>query len=161
MDSPKTTKIAEKLTNLNLLGLDRLGGNMRSSLSPMSNRSSALKSQRSVTTISAVSKKVGGKKIINQYIIMKRIGRGKFAKVVQCMDQETKIVYAMKIMNKAKLKKIFVGKNKHAYSSVETEIAILKMLDHPNIVKLYETIDDPTHEKLFLVTEFIKNGTLE
>jgi len=77
------------------------------------------------------------------------------------LDQNTKEVFAMKIMNKTKLKKIFVGKNKHAYSAVETEIAILKMLDHPNIVRLFETIDDPTHHKLFLITEFVKNGTLE
>lgn len=67
----------------------------------------------------------------------------------------------MKIMNKAKLKKIFVSKTKHAYNAVETEIAVLKMLDHPNIVRLYETIDDPAHDKLFLITEFVKNGTLE
>ena len=67
----------------------------------------------------------------------------------------------MKIMNKAKLKKIFVGKNKHAYATVESEIAILKKLDHPNIVRLYETIDDPTHDKLYLITELVKNGTLE
>ena len=92
---------------------------------------------------------------------MKKIGRGKFAKVVQCIDQNTKENFAMKIMNKAKLKKIFVGKNKHAYATVESEIAILKKLDHPNIVRLYETIDDPAHDKLYLITEFVKNGTLE
>jgi serine/threonine protein kinase len=93
--------------------------------------------------------------------VLKKIGRGKFAKVVQCMDQKTKEIYAMKIMNKAKLKKIFVSKTKHAYNAVETEIAVLKLLEHPNIVRLYETIDDPTHDKLFLITEFVKNGTLE
>jgi serine/threonine protein kinase len=76
------------------------------------------------------------------------------------MDQDTKQKFAMKIMNKTKLKKIFVGKNKFAYSAVESEIAILKKLDHPNIVKLYETIDDPTHHKLYLITEFVENGTL-
>jgi hypothetical protein len=31
-------------------------------------------------------------------------------------------------MNKVKLKKIFIGKGKVAYSAVETEIAILKKL---------------------------------
>lgn len=33
--------------------------------------------------------------------------------------------------------------------------------DHPNIVTLYEIIDDPTHDKLYLVTELVKNGTLQ
>ena len=34
----------------------------------------------------------------------------------------------MKIMDKLRLKKILVGKNKVAYSAVETEIAILKKM---------------------------------
>ena len=76
------------------------------------------------------------------------------------MDQNTKVMYAMKIMNKIKLKKIFVGKNKFAYQAVETEIAVLKMLEHENIVHLYEIIDDPKHDKLYLIQEYITNGTL-
>ena len=75
----------------------------------------------------------------------------------------------MKIMNKKKLRKIFIAKNKVAYNAIETEIAILKKLvklffsfiqDHPNIVRLYEIIDDPKHDKLYLVTELVKNGTI-
>jgi len=46
------------------------------------------------------------------------------------MDQNTKNIFAMKILNKVKLKKIFVGKNKFAYQAVETEIAVLKLLEH-------------------------------
>ena len=66
----------------------------------------------------------------------------------------------MKVMKKSRLKRIMIGKGKAAYSQVEAEIAILKKLNHPNIVKLYEIIDDPKHDKLYLITEFIKNGTL-
>lgn len=54
--------------------------------------------------------------------------RGKFAKVMLCMDENSKQVFAMKIMNKKRLKKIFINKNKSAYSSVEIEMAILKKL---------------------------------
>jgi serine/threonine protein kinase len=39
-------------------------------------------------------------------------------------------------------------------------MAILKKLDHPNIVKLFEIIDDPTHDKLYLITEHVKGGNL-
>lgn len=63
-------------------------------------------------------------------------------------------------MNKNKLKRTMISKNKHAYNSVETEIAILKKMDHPHIVHLYEIIDDPKHEKLYLITEFVTNGTI-
>eukprot|EP00775_Hariotina_reticulata_P008788 gene8788-8966_t len=41
------------------------------------------------------------------------------------------------------------------------EIAILKKLNHPNIVNLVEVIDDPTTDSLLLVMEFVEGGTLE
>lgn len=34
--------------------------------------------------------------------------------------------------------------------NVEREIAILKRLDHPNIIKLYEVIDDSNHDYIYL-----------
>ena len=37
----------------------------------------------------------------------------------------------------------------------------MKKLDHPFILKLYEIIDDPTEKKLYLITDFVKNGNLE
>ena len=44
---------------------------------------------------------------------------------------------------------------------VQQEMAIMKKLDHPHIVKLYEIIDDPKEKKLYLITEFVKKGNLE
>ena len=39
-------------------------------------------------------------------------------------------------------------------------MAILKKLDHENVLRLYEIIDDPNSNKLYIVTDYIKNGTL-
>lgn len=39
-------------------------------------------------------------------------------------------------------------------------MAIMKKLDHPNVVKLLEIIDNPLESKVYLITEFVKNGTL-
>lgn len=45
--------------------------------------------------------------------------------------------------------------------TIHQEMAIMKKLDHPYILKLYEIIDDPTEQKLYLITDFVKNGNLE
>ena len=42
--------------------------------------------------------------------------------------------------------------------SFKTEVATLKILDHPNILKLYEVFEDK--KKYFLVTELCKGGEL-
>lgn len=36
----------------------------------------------------------------------------------------------------------------------------MKKLDHENIVKLYEVLDDPMVDKLYIIMEYVKNGTL-
>nr|CAD7409250.1 unnamed protein product [Timema poppensis] len=41
---------------------------------------------------------------------------------------------------------------------VYREIAILKKLDHPNIVKLVEVLDDPLEDHLYLVFELLERG---
>ena len=39
-------------------------------------------------------------------------------------------------------------------------MVIMKKLDHPYILKLYEIIDDPTVHKLYLIIEYIKQGSV-
>jgi serine/threonine protein kinase len=34
-------------------------------------------------------------------------------------------------------------------------------MNHENVFKLYEVIDDPNEDKLYIITEFVRNGTLE
>jgi [calcium/calmodulin-dependent protein kinase] kinase len=41
------------------------------------------------------------------------------------------------------------------------EMAIMKKLDHPLVLKLYEIIDDPNEKKIYLITDLVKNGNLE
>jgi len=66
----------------------------------------------------------------------------------------------MKILSKRKLSRIFVGKARTALNDAMQEIAIMKKLDHSNIVKLYEVLDDPTVDKLYIIMEYVKNGSL-
>jgi len=43
---------------------------------------------------------------------------------------------------------------------VKREIEIMKRLDHPNIIKLYEVIDDSNEEKVFLILEYAEGGVV-
>ncbi|WVQ62880.1 uncharacterized protein L199_001029 [Kwoniella botswanensis] len=43
---------------------------------------------------------------------------------------------------------------------IRREIAVMKKLDHPNIIHLYEAISVPTADALFLVLEYLPGGTL-
>ena len=89
-----------------------------------------------------------------------------------CFNALDKQHYAMKIMNKRKLKRKFMGRGKNAYHLVENELSILKQIvgpssnpltaqDHPNCVNLLEVIDDAEIDKIYLVTEYISGGNLK
>ncbi|RKP26964.1 kinase-like domain-containing protein, partial [Syncephalis pseudoplumigaleata] len=43
---------------------------------------------------------------------------------------------------------------------VRKEVAIYKKLSHKNVVRLYEVLDDPEHDTLFMVFEMCPGGTL-
>lgn len=43
---------------------------------------------------------------------------------------------------------------------VYREIAIMKKLDHPNVVKLVEVLDDPEDDNLYMGKAFTKNLAL-
>lgn len=73
---------------------------------------------------------------------------------------ETKEQYAVKISNKNRLKKKMLTRSKSAYSLLAKEVAIMKKMDHPNIVRLVEVIDDPNHNKLYIAMEFVKKGAV-
>jgi [calcium/calmodulin-dependent protein kinase] kinase len=43
---------------------------------------------------------------------------------------------------------------------LEREIAVMKKLDHPNVVRLVEVINDPHHRLIYLVQEYVEKGTI-
>ena len=60
------------------------------------------------------------------------------------MHRDTKVLRAVKIVNKK-------GLADEDKLKLLSEINILKQLDHPNILKLYEFFQD--HKRYFLITE--------
>ena len=98
--------------------------------------------------------------MINQYKVIKTLGKGAFATVRLCNDISTDMSYALKEMSKSELKKKIQGKGRTAYDCVLEELKVLQKLEHPNIIWLHEIIDDPDKDQIYLVTEFHSNGSL-
>lgn len=83
------------------------------------------------------------------YKIGKKIGTGAHSEVFECEHNITKEMCAVKIIHK----KIFQKVNR---LYLNNEIAILKLVNHPNVIHLKETYEDK--ENIYIVLELIKDG---
>jgi serine/threonine protein kinase len=79
------------------------------------------------------------------------LGEGGFATVRKGIHRMTKNVYAIKTIDLCKIRV-------DQLDSLRNEVNIMKMLDHPNVVKLYETFEE--ENKLHLVLELCEGGDL-
>ncbi|KAI9980515.1 hypothetical protein PInf_030152 [Phytophthora infestans] len=107
---------------------------------------------------------VGATSYVNSYKIMDMLGEGTFSKVHLCQN-DAGVEFALKIVNKSILKRKREYKRvdgklvlSNVFQKVQKEVAIMKKLAHSNLVRLYEVIDSPADDKLFLVLELIRGG---
>ena len=85
------------------------------------------------------------------------LGSGAVGAVHLCLNQQTNGFYAMKIIQRSSLKTW----GKFAAQTLPVnEMEVLKSLDHKNIVKLHEIIDDPLKNKIYLIMDYLPGGTL-
>ena len=49
---------------------------------------------------------------------------------------------------------------KNALEDVLREIAIMKKIDHPNLIRLHEVIDDESEDKLYMIIDFAIKGPI-
>uniref|UniRef100_A0A3P8VY47 calcium/calmodulin-dependent protein kinase n=1 Tax=Cynoglossus semilaevis TaxID=244447 RepID=A0A3P8VY47_CYNSE len=104
---------------------------------------------------------------LNQYKLKSEIGKGSYGVVKLAYNEDDDKHYAMKVVSKKKLlkqcgfprrppprgPKAALGEQPKILGPLERvyqEIAILKKLDHVNIVKLVEVLDDPTEDNLHM-----------
>uniref|UniRef100_A0A8C1BM74 MAP/microtubule affinity-regulating kinase 3 n=1 Tax=Cyprinus carpio carpio TaxID=630221 RepID=A0A8C1BM74_CYPCA len=87
--------------------------------------------------------------LIGNYRLLKTIGKGNFAKVKLARHILTGSEVAIKIIDKTQL-------NPTSLQKLSREVTIMKNLNHPNIVKLFEVIE--TEKTLFLVMEYASGG---
>ncbi|XP_045136566.1 calcium/calmodulin-dependent protein kinase kinase 1-like isoform X3 [Portunus trituberculatus] len=110
---------------------------------------------------------------LNQYKLKEAIGQGSYGIVKLAYNTEEDAHYAMKILSKKKLMKkhgCFVKGRlppprasggrpiENPLDRVHREIAILKKLNHPNVVKLVEVLNDPAEDNFYMVFELLERG---
>ncbi|XP_078796990.1 MAP/microtubule affinity-regulating kinase 3a isoform X9 [Oryzias latipes] len=86
---------------------------------------------------------------VGNYRLLKTIGKGNFAKVKLARHILTGREVAIKIIDKTQL-------NPNSLQKLFREVRIMKILNHPNIVKLFEVIE--TDRTLYLVMEYASGG---
>ncbi|KAF4464293.1 CAMKK CAMKK-META kinase [Fusarium albosuccineum] len=124
---------------------------------------------------------------VNQYTILEEIGRGSYGAVHLATDQFGQ-EFAVKEFSKARLRKRAqshilrqgprgprrmgpgfggpfnavprVSQNSDALHLIREEIAIMKKLNHPNLVQLYEVLDDPEEDSIYMVLEMCRKGVV-
>jgi serine/threonine protein kinase len=87
-------------------------------------------------------------KSIDEFVILEEIGRGGYSKVYLVSNKKTGRKYALKAAFKFK-------KDKNRTDRSYTEIAVLRKLNHPNIIKLKGWFEDA--ETVYMVLEYIQN----
>ncbi|GLC35996.1 hypothetical protein PLESTB_000527500 [Pleodorina starrii] len=107
--------------------------------------------------------KVKGNMFVNQYLVVKFLGRGACGKVFLCLNTYDLRLYAMKAVRKVDLESSQPqqqqgAKKRNPMEDLKREIMIMKKMKHNNIVTLSEVIDDPAGSKLLLVMEFMEGG---
>lgn len=109
-----------------------------------------------------------GRSMVNQYTFVKKLGEGTYGKVKLVLHGEKEDKCAVKVIKKDMLKRRREMirdekgriKYKDALENVMREIAIMKKLNHPNLVKLYEVIDNADSSKMYIVMEYAEKGQI-
>ena len=123
--------------------------------------------QRKVLDVKETKKKTktrdsDGNRVINDYIVVKELGRGAYAKVKLLQHVRTRQLFAVKILKRlgAHARRNNISLHHDEGQDLLREIAVMKVMDHANLVKLVEVIDDEESEKVYVIMEFCKNGCL-
>ena len=87
---------------------------------------------------------------LENYQKLERIGKGSYGSVFKVMKKNTNQIRAMKKIHKNEQKE---------NPEILREINILKHLDHPNVMKIYEFLEDD--KNYYIIQEFCDGGDLD
>ncbi|XP_030974157.1 CBL-interacting serine/threonine-protein kinase 1 [Quercus lobata] len=89
---------------------------------------------------------------LGKYELGRTLGEGNFGKVKFAKNIETGQCFAVKILDKNKIIHLNIS------DQIKREIATLKVLKHPNVVRLHEVLASKT--KIYMVLEYVTGGEL-
>ncbi|XP_046623921.1 striated muscle preferentially expressed protein kinase-like isoform X1 [Neodiprion virginianus] len=90
-----------------------------------------------------------GVQFADQYDIESEIGRGKFGTVYRCKEKSSGLHLAAKVVN---------TNRKEDRRTVEREVEIMRRLQHPRLIQLYDAI--ATGNNIYVILELITGGEL-
>ena len=98
-----------------------------------------------------LNKAINSKSLFDKYEVKQKIGKGKFGLVKLGINKETKKEVAIKIMAKKSM-------DKSDLELAKVEIDILKISQHPNIIKLYDIYENENY--IYIIMEYCSGGDL-
>ncbi|OZJ03248.1 hypothetical protein BZG36_03521 [Bifiguratus adelaidae] len=106
-----------------------------------------------VSSYADASEVVAGKVGLEDFEMLRVLGRGAFGKVILVRHIKTSHLYAMKVLQKASL---IVKAKRTEHTKAERQI--LEDVQHPFIVKLYYAFQTST--RLYLILQYVQGGEL-
>ena len=94
---------------------------------------------------------IKNKSLFDKYEVKQKIGKGKFGLVKEGINKESKEKVAIKIMTKENM-------DKSDLELAKVEIDILKIAQHPNIIKLYDVLESEHY--IYIIMEYCSGGDL-
>lgn len=96
---------------------------------------------------------------VNDYILLDTLGKGSYGEVRLCRHRQYDRLHAMKIISKDMMRKKKNGNTTETFfEDIKREIAIMKKLLHPNVLRLFEVLDDPKvscHFQINMMNTFV------
>eukprot|EP01063_Lacrimia_lanifica_P040238 TRINITY_DN905_c0_g5_i1.p1 TRINITY_DN905_c0_g5~~TRINITY_DN905_c0_g5_i1.p1 ORF type:complete len:1249 (+),score=355.34 TRINITY_DN905_c0_g5_i1:53-3748(+) len=135
-----------------------LGRSLSRSLALSRNGSVASAAPHVVKETGSVNKTLSnvGQKMINEYVVVKDLGKGSYGKV-KLAQHVLGGLYAIKIVNKGSRRMVDSGSS--LYDALLEEIAVMKRLNHPHVCALHEVINDVASSKVYLIIDYCSKGT--
>ena len=88
-------------------------------------------------------------KLLDKYDVLKQLGKGGYGKVYEVKNKKTGEIRACKHLSKLNVKDL---------DKFRREIEIMKKMDHPNIIQIYEVFE--SERSLYIIMEECKGGEI-